>query len=139
MSAWIIEGYASLFGMADREGDVVHAGAFRESLRRRPRPAFYVRHDSRFIAGEWREAREDRRGLLVRGEVQDRTPGAALAKAMLARGIDGLSIGFTARAARNRRGGGRDLIELELWEVSLVDVPMLPQARLFSSGVPARR
>ena len=30
--AWPIEGYAALFGIADLEGDVVRAGAFRQSL-----------------------------------------------------------------------------------------------------------
>jgi HK97 family phage prohead protease len=44
--------------------------------------------------------------------------------------IDGLSIGFrTVRATKNDKGQ-RLLSELELWEVSLVTFPMLPQARL---------
>jgi uncharacterized protein len=52
------------------------------------------------------------------------------AKALLEAGaIDGLSIGYrTVRAEKS--GGGRHLHEVELWEVSLVTFPMLPEARV---------
>ena len=50
---------------------------------------------------------------------------------MLAAGaLDGLSIGYrTVKAAKNAKGQ-RELTQLELWEVSLVTFPMLPQARV---------
>ncbi|OYX24563.1 MAG: hypothetical protein B7Z10_09075 [Rhodobacterales bacterium 32-66-7] len=53
------------------------------------------------------------------------------AAALLAAGaIDGLSIGYrTVRAERDGKGQ-RLLSELELWEVSLVTFPMLPEARV---------
>ena len=50
---------------------------------------------------------------------------AALAKAGA---LDGLSIGFRAVRAR-REGVLRVLVEVDLWEVSLVTFPMLPGAR----------
>ena len=44
--------------------------------------------------------------------------------------IDGLSIGYrTVRATKDDQGR-RLLNEVELWEVSLVTFPMLPQARV---------
>jgi len=46
------------------------------------------------------------------------------------RAVDGLSIGFRARRASKRADGVRELIDIELWEVSIVTFPMLPQARL---------
>jgi HK97 family phage prohead protease len=46
--------------------------------------------------------------------------------------LDGLSIGFRSRRAR-REGRLRVLVEVELWEVSLVTFPMLPGAR-FRTG-----
>jgi HK97 family phage prohead protease len=51
--------------------------------------------------------------------------------ALLAAGaIDGLSIGYrTLRAERDGKGQ-RLLNELDLWEVSLVTFPMLPEARV---------
>ncbi len=57
------------------------------------------------------------------------------AAALLAAGaIDGLSIGYrTLRAERDGKGQ-RLLAELELWEVSLVTFPMLPEARVSAKG-----
>jgi HK97 family phage prohead protease len=53
------------------------------------------------------------------------------AKALLEAGaIDGLSIGYRTRRAEAAAGGGRLLCQLDLWEVSLVTFPMLPEARV---------
>ena len=43
--------------------------------------------------------------------------------------IDGLSIGYRTLRAE-AKGGRRLLHEIELWEVSLVTFPMLPEARV---------
>ncbi|MGB8623247.1 MAG: HK97 family phage prohead protease, partial [Paracoccaceae bacterium] len=52
--------------------------------------------------------------------------------------IDGLSIGYRTRRAQKEAGGRRLLAELELWEVSLVTFPMLPDARVGAkAGEPA--
>ena len=51
--------------------------------------------------------------------------------AVLAGALDGLSIGYVARAARSDpAGNGRLLTDIDLFEVSLVSFPMLPGARL---------
>jgi HK97 family phage prohead protease len=57
------------------------------------------------------------------------------AAALIAAGaIDGLSIGYrTVKATKDERGRRR-LDELELWEVSLVTFPMLPDARVGAKG-----
>ena len=74
---------------------------------------------------------------IVPGEIHvDGTFGAGgYSRAMLAAGaIDGLSIGYrTVRAERDGKGQ-RLLQELELWEVSLVTFPMLPEARVSAKG-----
>lgn len=126
----MIEGYAALFGVADQTGDVVRAGAFSRSLARRTAPLpMLVEHERRSHAGFWNDVREDGRGLFLRGAVRDDMPGAARAKRMLARGIDGLSIGFVSLVAY-RSASGRVIEEIELLEVSIVTHPMQPQARL---------
>jgi hypothetical protein len=126
----IIEGYAALFGVEDQVRDIVRAGAFAASLARRAAPLpIWVEHDARLRAGVWTDAREDGRGLWLAGEIRDDQPGAARARRMIARGIDGLSIGFVPLVAQ-RVGAGRVLIEIELLEVSIVTHPMQPQARL---------
>ena len=48
--------------------------------------------------------------------------------------IDGLSIGYRTVKARKDDAGRRSLMELELWEVSLVTFPMLPEARVAAKG-----
>jgi HK97 family phage prohead protease len=126
----IIEGYAALFGVADEMGDVVRAGAFGAGLARRSQPLpMLVEHEARLLAGDWEIVREDGRGLWLRGAIRDELPGAARAKRMIARGMDGLSIGFVPIVAQ-RGAGGRVLIEIELLEVSIVTQPMQPLARL---------
>ncbi len=126
----IVERYAALFGVEDQMGDVVRAGAFAASLARCSEPLpMLVEHDERVPAGAWIEAHEDARGLFVRGELRADGPGAARARRMLARGVDGLSIGFAPLVAQARRRG-RVLLEVELLEVSIVTHPMQQFARL---------
>jgi HK97 family phage prohead protease len=128
----IIEGYAALFGVADQMADVVRAGAFGASLARSKTPLpMYVEHERRLLAGEWTDVREDSRGVFVRGVIRDDLPGAARAKRMIARGVDGLSIGFVPIVAR-KTVSGRVLEEIDLLEVSIVTHPMQPLARLLA-------
>jgi HK97 family phage prohead protease len=73
--------------------------------------------------------REDDRGLWVCGRIMDWSAEARFARALSGAGaLDGLSIGFRSQRAR-REGRLRVLVEVELWEVSLVTFPMLPGAR----------
>lgn len=131
-----IEGYASLWGVADLNGDVVAEGAFAASLARRGAGGVRMlhQHESRAAVGVWDEVIEDARGLWVSGRILDWSAEARFARALARAGaMDGLSIGF--RTARARREGRlRVLVEVELWEVSLVTFPMLPGAR-FGVGI----
>ena len=64
----MIEGYASVFGIEDRIGDIVRAGAFAQSLQSGPVPML-LQHRAGAIAGRWVRLIEDGRGLFVRGLV----------------------------------------------------------------------
>lgn len=126
-----IEGYASLWGQADLNGDVTAPGAFRDSLMRTGAAGVRMlhQHESRAPVGVWDEMVEDERGLFVRGRIMDWSPEARFAQALARAGaMDGLSIGFRAVKAR-RDGRLRVLSGVDLWEVSLVTFPMLPGAR----------
>jgi HK97 family phage prohead protease len=131
----IIAGYAALFGVADQMRDIVRAGAFAASLARGQVLPMLVEHEARLVAGVWTEAHEDGRGLFLRGEIRDDQPGAARAKRMIARGVDGLSIGFVP-IVQHRTQSGRVLSEIELLEVSIVTHPMQPLARLTARAIP---
>lgn len=126
-----IEGYASLWGVADLNGDVVARGAFDRSLTVAGASGVRMlhQHEGRSPVGVWDEMREDDRGLWVRGWIMDWSAEARFAQALSRAGaLDGLSIGFRSQRAR-REGRLRVLVEVELWEVSLVTFPMLPGAR----------
>lgn len=131
----MIEGYASLFGLTDQGGDAVRPGAFAASLARLAAKGDKVRmlwqHDPTKPIGVWDEIREDATGLWVKGRLlADVTLAREAATLIEAGAIDGLSIGYrTIRAEKNQKGH-RILTEVELWEVSLVTFPMLPEAKL---------
>ncbi|SIS49816.1 HK97 family phage prohead protease [Phaeovulum vinaykumarii] len=130
----VISGYASLFGQADQGGDVVSPGAYGAGLARLAERGGTVKmlwqHDPGQPIGVWDEIREDARGLWVKGRLLPEIPRAREAAALIAAGaIDGLSIGYRTRVAE-RTAKGRRLDEIELWEVSLVTFPMLPEARV---------
>jgi phage head maturation protease len=68
---------------------------------------------------------ENRRGLREIASVAD-----ARASGLLGGGkVDGLSFGYRVREAKSA-GGLRELVELDLVEVSLVANPMQPKARV---------
>lgn len=134
-----ISGYASLFGEVDQGGDIVERGAYGASLKRLQTSGIRVKllwqHDPAQPIGVWDEVREDACGLFVKGRLLTETQKGREAAALIEAGaIDGLSIGYrTVKADRDAKGR-RHLEELELWEVSLVTFPMLPQARVGAKG-----
>lgn len=130
-----IEGYASVFGLRDKGGDTVMRGAYAASLERLAAQGEKVRmlwqHDPAQPIGVWESVVEDARGLHVKGRLLPDVTRAREAQVLLEAGaVDGLSIGYRTLRAERLPGGGRKLIELDLWEVSLVTFPMQAEARL---------
>ncbi|WP_232491680.1 HK97 family phage prohead protease [Novosphingobium kaempferiae] len=121
-------GYAALFGKPDAGRDVIRAGAFARSLaeRRDPLPLFW-QHRADLRIGWVETAAEDARGLRVVATIDNPAGAAGLA---LKRGtVTGLSFGYRARAS-HRTEAGRELLDLDLFEVSLVTHPMQHDARV---------
>lgn len=131
----VISGYASLFGKSDQGGDTVQTGAYAASLAKGRKIKMLWQHDPAQPIGVWDEVCEDARGLWVKGRLlTDVARGREAASLITAGAIDGLSIGYRTVKARKDDKGGRLLSELELWEVSLVTFPMLPDARVAAKG-----
>jgi uncharacterized protein len=132
----VFEGYASLFERTDLGLDVVARGAFRNSLKSRGSAGIRMlyQHDPAQPIGVWDKIHEDARGLFVRGRLTLDVAKARDVRALLKSGaIDGLSIGFKAlKSRRDPRTGLRRLLEVDLWEISIVTFPMLPDARIAS-------
>lgn len=129
-----LAGYASLFGRADQGGDIVQAGAYKASLAKLASQGRKVKmlwqHDPTRPIGVWDTVREDERGLYVAGRILPEVQTGREALSLLEAGaIDGLSIGYRT-VKSEKSGAGRLLLEIDLWEVSLVTFPMLPDARI---------
>lgn len=138
----IIEGLASTYEL-DRGDDIIVPGAFANTLNRhasegRPVRMLFQHKSGELIGGFPIEfAKETPEGLFVRGEinldVQRGREAYALAKQDV---LTDMSIGFSIPnrdAVDYRREGDKVLRlikEVELWEISLVDEPMNPGARV---------
>ncbi|MBI3275893.1 MAG: HK97 family phage prohead protease, partial [Methylocystis sp.] len=132
--AGTFEGYASVFGVVDMGHDLVMPGAFAASLDKRGAGGVKMlwQHQAAEPIGVWTQIVEDGHGLKVKGRLDLSVARAREALSLLRQGaVDGLSIGFrTKRAVTDRQSGIRKLLEIDLWEISVVTFPMLTQARV---------
>ena len=129
-----IEGYASIFDIEDQGGDTVERGAFVRSLQDTPATAVKLlwQHDPNEPIGTILELTEDARGLRMRARINPAiSKGADVLEMVRSGAVDGLSIGYrTVDSRRNEDDFTRKLIEVELWEVSVVTFPMHRQSRV---------
>lgn len=127
-------GYASVFGVEDLSRDIVEKGAFLASLSRRGPSGVKMlyQHDPAEPIGRWTDIRETSKGLKVTGQIlADVSRGREVLYMMREGILDGLSIGFrTVKARSDRKSGIRRLLEVDLWEISIVTFPMQPDARV---------
>lgn len=126
-----LAGYAAVFDVPDRGGDVVRRGAFAGS--KLPLPLLW-QHDAARPVGKVERVEEDARGLRVFASLAEGSDGAREAASLLGAGaLSGLSFGYRVRRARADRARGlRELLDLDLIEISLVTFPMQPLARVLS-------
>lgn len=123
-----LAGYAALFGKRDAGRDVIAPGAFARTLAERTAPLpLYWQHRPDQRIGWIEQAREDARGLRVIATIDN--PGGGAAAALKRGAVTGLSFGYRARRF-TRSAAGRDLTEVDLFEVSLVTHPMQHGARV---------
>jgi HK97 family phage prohead protease len=125
------EGYASVFNIVDHGMDSVSRGAFVKSLAAR-KPKMLWQHDMQQPIGVWDEVAEDERGLFVKGRLSKDVQKGREAMALLRMGaLDSMSIGYlTIEAVPEAGGRVRNLTQVDLYEVSLVTMPMLPDAKI---------
>lgn len=122
-------GYAAVFDRVDNGGDIVRPGAFSHSLAaRRPVPLLW-QHKAGAVIGTVERIAQDRRGLRIIGQVDGGERGRWVASMVKRGAVDGLSFGYRVRRSA-RRDGLRELIDLDLVEVSVVSAPMQPLARV---------
>lgn len=125
-------GYAALFDITDAGRDTIRKGAFSRTLAGRTAPLpLYWQHRPDQPIGVIERVAEDARGLRVIARI-DRPDSRAAH--LLAQGqVSGLSFGYRARSSR-QTSGGRELLEIDLFEISLVTHPLQHGARVHLVG-----
>jgi HK97 family phage prohead protease len=128
-----IEGLLAGFGDVDLGGDKLQAGCFAKSLAARVTPLpMLLHHNSSRPIGAWKEWQEKSDGLYVKGKLTLAVTDAQEAYALAKDGaLTGLSIGWRAKGQTvDQRTGVRTVTEAELFEGSLVTVPMHQRTRV---------
>ncbi|VVT16391.1 conserved hypothetical protein [Sphingomonas sp. EC-HK361] len=128
-----IEGLAAGFGNVDHGGDQILFGAFSKTLASRagrPIPMLHS-HDLARPIGAWKAWEERPTGLYLKGKMTLASRDAQEAHALAKDGaMTGLSVGWQPVGAPRVIDGVRVLPEVELFETSLVSVPMNDRARV---------
>lgn len=118
-------GYAAIFDTPDRGGDIVRRGAFARAAKA-GLPLLW-QHDRARRIGFVERLVEDERGLRVFAQLDDGAGPVSIGA--------GLSFGYRVKAAqktKTAKGTYRELTDLDLIEVSIVNHPMQPQARVLA-------
>lgn len=133
----IFEGYASLFGVRDSEGDAFLKGAFTEALKSQSvgrKTAMHFNHQSYELPiGKWLSLEEDSKGLFVVGELTPNLSKANdIAAAIEHETVTGLSVaGYTNQESFIVHPDGRDILKVQkLREISVCVHPMLDVAQM---------
>lgn len=131
-------GYGAVFNNVDWYNDIILPGAFTKSLARwaekNKMPPVLWNHDDGEPIGVYTKVFEDEKGLFVEGKLLiNDVPRAKSTHALLrARAIDGLSIGYLTKQANKKTNGIRELVELDLSEISIVTKPANKQSLITS-------
>jgi len=129
---FFFQGYASTFGNLDLGDDVVMPGAFIKSLSER-QPKLLWQHDHSEPIGIFQEVKEDNIGLFVDAKLpkSDTFVEGRVIPQIKVGSINSMSIGFrTIKSEFDTETDIRKIIEVKLFEISLVSIPMNTQAMI---------
>lgn len=128
------DGYGSVAGNVDLGGDVIMPGAFKRTLAehrtRQQLAQMFWMHDPSRVPGKWLEMTEDENGLYVKGVLADTDLGNEIHTLLNMDAVRGLSIGFVTKDQEFEDDGTRLIKDVDLWEVSIVSLPMNPLAQV---------
>jgi HK97 family phage prohead protease len=124
-------GYASVYNIVDLGGDIVMPGAYKNTLARKQKPRMLWNHNTAWQIGDWRGLDgDDSRGLKVEGRLFIGPEWAqtdainTASNALKSDGGMGLSIGYATKKATRTKEGYRQLVDVDLHEISGVLFPM---------------
>ena len=135
----IIEGYASTFGPpADLGGDVIEKGAFLNTIQEKPELPLLDshKHTAQATLGTVISCEEDAHGLKFRAQLADTPQVEEVRQKMLQGHLSKTSIGydvFRQAYSTDEKGNRiRHLLEVNLYEISVVPLPMNERTSLTS-------
>lgn len=124
-----------MFDRPDGARDTIRPGAFTRTLAEREgRFPLYWQHRPERRIGWVEMAGEDGRGLRIIASIDN--PDGRAATLLRRRAVSGLSFGYRARAYRHTPQG-RELAEIDLFEVSVVTHPLQHGARVHFLSAPS--
>ena len=121
-----LEGYASVYGVVDRQNERTMPGAFESALKSPRRLKLLWQHKFEQPIGKITKLWEDERGLRFRAKLNLKTDwGRNAYEALLADDVNANSIGYQLVAGKNAVAddGVTDLNAVELHEISVVSFP----------------
>jgi HK97 family phage prohead protease len=127
-----LEGLGAVFRNKDLGGDIIAPGAFAKSLKnpkQAVRPMLWM-HKPDAVIGRWDSMKESDEGLMVKGILADTDLGNEIHTLLKMEAVRGLSIGYSVDDFSYDKSGARILKEIDLWEVSVVSMPMNPLATI---------
>lgn len=134
------EGYGSVFNNIDSYRDVIHKGAFQNTIKahkeKSDMPSLLWQHDHASPIGRWLDMSEDDHGLKMSGQLALKTQKGAEAYELLKmKAVKGLSIGFSVPKGGeewDKEKNINNIKEIDLWETSIVTFPANKEAQVFA-------
>lgn len=123
-----VEGYVSIYGNKDLNGDIVEPGAFTKTVLESGGEVVMLLHHDRTRPIGMAKLEEREKGLFLSGQIATDLPDGELAHKQAAKGLlRGLSIGYrTVKEIWDDMAKAFRLYEVKLFEASLVTIPANP-------------
>ena len=129
-----ISGYASVFNILDKQGDLILNGAFGEDISTKASSVkFLWQHNPSNPIGVIKSLSVDSYGLFMEADINLSTNLGQEAAELVKQGaLDSLSIGFISKEASFNQDGHREIKSIDLLEISIVTFPANPKAQINS-------
>lgn len=136
--AHTIKGYASIFDNIDHHGDIVQAGAFKQSIQKHDQNnniKLLWQHNHSEPIGKVDILKEDTVGLTIIATIYNTLKKGCEVIELIKKGIvNGLSIGFKILDHHYDSNNNRIITKADLWEVSIVTFPANEHAYIRSKN-----
>lgn len=121
-----VEGLAWPYSTPDKTGDIILKGAIRPAAHELP---MLLEHKTGQLIGLWTQIEDRLDGLYVKGQFNETVLARGVRSQIITGRRNGLSIAFYTKAAK-RQGKNRVITAADMVEVSVVERPAHPGARL---------